>query len=225
MPTSLSLLLLGLAAAMVASQTLHALEIYRGSTRRRSRNVSGERRPVGPKAAPFVHELLALGFRRLGELELSLPDMGLLGAFRRRLVKHTCWLLVDGPATSVAVVGEVGPICSFESWLEDGVVIQTLFPRGERIELPDYVSSQVRTSLREAYDHHRRQLDARLGPDSYAQLFQSGGDYLRFDASFRERFARRSLRGPLIRRQLLPAGVVLALCAVVAYLILARAPQ
>jgi hypothetical protein len=33
-------------------------------------------------------------------------------------------------------------------------------------------------------------------------------DYFRADAEYRERFARRKLRGPLIRRQLVPAAIV-----------------
>lgn len=49
-------------------------------------------------------------------------------------------------------------------------------------------------------------------------------DYLRGDAAYRQRFARRKLRGPLLRRQLLPAGLISIAAGVGAVWLLARWP-
>ena len=49
-------------------------------------------------------------------------------------------------------------------------------------------------------------------------------DYLRTDAQYRERFSKRKLRGPLLRRQILPALALGAVIVALALSMLLRWP-
>jgi hypothetical protein len=208
---------------LVALHVRNVLEVYLGASERRPRNVSGERRSMPPPIAEIIGNLASLGFRRLGEVELIIPDTGLLGAILHRLRRHTVWISVDSAATTAVEVVPLGPTVSFETWLADDSVVHTTFPAGENIDEPGLRSTTVRSSLPDAYHHHRLQVDARAEQHGQPRGVHSMGDYLRNDAEYRRRFARRYLRRALLTHQLLPAGLVLVFLLVTFFAALSRA--
>jgi hypothetical protein len=225
---SLNFLLVPLAllvALFVMLHVLSAMRVYRGAPQRRPRNVSPERRLAPATVSPLLGSLTLLGFRRLGEIEIEIEDTGLLGPVLRRSRRHTVWLLLDGPETTLCELVELGPMISLETWLTDGSVVQTTHPAGENIQAGGLHASVVRSSPTEAYDQHRRLLDVRSEAGTLPVPINSLGDYLRHDAMYRQRYARRFLRGPLLRRQLLPAGFTLAVICLLLYRAVSATPQ
>jgi hypothetical protein len=206
------------------------IRVYRGADSRRP--VDATVRAVPPPAGvrQLVDALAALGFRRLGEYELELPGSFLLrpphrsagGTAPGRPV-HMCWVFVDAEGTTVAEVAPLGDaendggLVGLTTTMRDGAVVETMFPRGERIERPDFHSGHVRTSVAAAYDEHRLHL-GRLRRHGRPRAVVSMRDMLRDDAVYRERFAKRKLRGPLLRYQVLPAaGVACAAIGLAVY--------
>lgn len=214
-----------LLALYAVVQLAASLKVYRGAQKRRPRNVSDERRQPPTSLAALLGALTLLGFRRLGEVELEMPDNTGLGPLLGRRRRHVGWLLVDEPQTTLAEVVEPGPALSLETWLSDGVAIQTSHPQGEDLDMPGLRASNVPTSPAEAYDHHRRMVDALSSATATPTGVHSMGDYLRHDASYRERFAERYLRGAFIRRQLLPSLLTLLLAGLVIGGALLSSPQ
>jgi len=192
----LSVLLLVAAAGLAIFSLLHlraAYIVFRGAARRRPRNVSHERRQPQASLAPLLGALTLLGFRRFGEVELVTPDMSLLGPLTGRQAGHTVWLLLDEPETTLAEVVEMGPMLSLETWLADDTIIHTTYPVGEDIDVPGWRATTVGGSPAEAYEHHRRMIDGRSAVAPPVGV-HSMGEYLRHDASYRERFATLFLR-------------------------------
>lgn len=188
------------------------MSVYRGAATRRPRNVSDERRQPAAQLARLLGELTLLGFRRFGEVELTLPDTSTLGPLLGRKASQTVWLLLDSTETALAEVVEPGVMLSLETWLSDDTVIQTTYPLGEDIDVAGLRASVVRSSPADAYEHHRRMVDARSAGAAPVGV-HSMGEYLRHDASYRQRFARRFLRPALLRGPVLTNVLTLVLAA------------
>ena len=221
---SVPLLLAAAGLALVALLYLRAAHaVYRGASQRRLRNVSHERRQPPAGLAALLGALTLLGFRRFGEVELVTPDMSIPGALLGRRSAHTVWLLLDGPETTLAEVVEPGEIFSLETWLSDDSIIQTMYPHGEDIDVGGLRATAVGGSPAEAYEHHRRMVDA--GSAAAAPVgVHSLGEYLRHDASYRERFATLFLRRTFLRGPALSSLFMLVLAgALVAAALLGRA--
>lgn len=197
------------------------VRLYRGSATRRPRNVTGEGRPPAPTVARLVADLHALGFERLGESELTVPSTSGMGPFLGREERRTTWVLLDSRDTTVAEVVAVGPMANLSSTLADGSVVETMYPRGEQIADADLWSSKVATNLADAYDAHRVALDGRAESRGQPREVHNIADYLRLDASYRERFAHRVLRRPLIRNALIPTAVAIAVVVLITVWLLA----
>lgn len=85
----------------------------------------------------------------------------------------------------------------------DEAVVETAYPTGERIRTADFRSYTVTTSVQDAYAYHLKRVaefGAEHGPPSRIEHMTS---YLRCDAVYRLRYARRKLR------RFLWAGIVL----------------
>jgi len=209
-PTEVAMLVAGSGLALFALLRLRAaLAVFRGAGQRRPRDVSHEQRAPSPGAAGLIAALVGLGFRRLGEVEMTLPDTSTLGALRRRTARHTAWVLLDGPETTMVEIVDVVAMFSLETRLADDSIIQTTYPLGEDIDVPGLRSTAVETTPAEAYDHHRRMVDARASSAIGPVEAHSMGDYLRRDGSYRERFATMFLRRAFIRGPLLSAALIL----------------
>src|SRR5688572_17389256 len=91
----------------MAYQGWATYRVYRDAPRRRARDVSTHGRPVPDSLRSWVGSLAALGYTRLGEVELELPALGPRDALRGRGAKrHTAWIFVDGRGTTSVSVME-----------------------------------------------------------------------------------------------------------------------
>ena len=229
-PDAMLLIVAGMMLLVGVVPLLVMIRVYQGADRRRPVDATSRATPPPPGIRPLVDALAALGFRRLGEYELELPGSFLLrpphrsagGAAPGRPV-HVCWVLVDAEGTTVAEVApfadaeDGGGLVSLTTTMRDGAVVETMFPRGERVERPDFHSGHVRTSVDAAYDEHRLHV-GRFMRHGRPRSVVSMRDMLRDDTVYRERFAKRKLHGPLIRNQILPAaGIASAALGLAAY--------
>lgn len=179
---------------------------------RRPRDVSSEGRQPGRAAGELIGRLDGLGFRRLGETELTLPEIGLTA---------TSWVRLDAPGTTTAEVVEVaGPgMAALISTFGDGAQLNTSYPIGDRIRDPDLRCARVSTSVADAYAFHRREIDD-FGAAHGAPLPIAGMvDFLRREVAGRQRYSQRILDRAWRRVQL--GGVVRSVVAlaVVGYLL------
>jgi hypothetical protein len=179
---------------------------------RRPRDVSSEARPPGPATAELIGRLDGLGFRRLGETELTIPEMGLT---------VTSWVRLDAEETTTAEVVDVGgpPMAVLISAFGDEAQVDTGYPFGERIRDPDLVCERVSSSIEEAYALHRREIDDFGAAHGRALPVADMVDFLRHEVAGRQRYSQRKL-GKAWRRTQLGAVVRLAVVlAVVGYLL------
>lgn len=209
---------------LFAVQIIPMIEVYRGAAKRRARDVSRERRPPLPQIQPLIADLVALGFERLGEAEITVPSTTGVGPYTRRKDRHTTWVFVDSQDTTVVDVVPIGPLAAMATTLADGSVVETMYPRGEKIDDPDLWSSHVKTSLAAAYQAHRVAIDKRVAEHGQPREVHNIADYLRLDAHYRERFAHRVLRGPFIRNTLIPSGIVVGLVVLATIWLLGGVP-
>jgi len=141
--------------------------------------------------------------------------------------RHTIFVFVDGDATVVAETGVVprAPLlASLNSVYPDRSVVETMYPRGETIEDKDFHSGHSKHSLERAYDDQRGVMDRWRREHGAPRAISTMADYLRADADYRDRFAKRKLRGPLVRRQLLPTALITAGIVALAAIMLLRWP-
>jgi hypothetical protein len=205
------------------------LRTYLGVDRRRPMDASDLHLAPPQPLRPLVSRLESIGFARLGEVQLELPGRKLVQLSPTgwpvvtgpEVARDTAWLFIDPSATIVAEavsVEGVKPLIAFSTMFADGSVVETMYPLGESIDDPDFHSGHVSYSLETAFDEQRLHVDRWRMRHGTPRPVASMGDYLRIDAEYRERFAKRKLRGPLVRRQLIPALVVsVVVVAVAAY--------
>jgi len=182
------------------------------ATDRRPRDVSAEDREPSPVAAELIGALDGLGFRRLGETELTVSEMGLTA---------TSWVRVDPEGTTTAEVVDVGGpgMAVLISAFGDGAQLDTGYPTGERIRDPDFRCGRVATSVSDAYAFHRREIDDFGASHGRPLPVTDMAAFLRHEVAGRQRFSQRKL-GKAWRRIQLGAIVQLALVlAVVGYLL------
>lgn len=211
---------------------------YRGSDRRRPVDVTSRGYAAPAELGPILGRLFALGFQRLGEAQLGVPgiraveleESGMPQVTGARTNQHVTWILADSTgmvtAEVVAIPGVV-PLVSLSTGFSDGSVVETMYPIGERIDTLDFHSGHVTQGVDEAYSEQQMQI-ARWrgrGIHGYPRVTLSMADYLRADAAYRQRFAKRKLRGVLVRKQLVPALVFGAIVLMFAMVALARWPR
>jgi hypothetical protein len=183
----------------------------------------------------MVGGLMRLGFRRLGEVQLDLPGLRLVESVQTGvradkgpgMTRHTIFLFVDGAGTILAETGYIdgSPVLvSFSTTFSDETVVETMYPLGESIDDPDFHCGTVSSSLETAYDEQRLHIARWTMRHGSPRAVGAVADYLRDEANYRARFARRKLRGPLVRRQLVPAAVAAVFVVAIAGSMIARWP-
>ena len=229
------LFFIGVALLALAVPLWRTVTVYSGVNRRRPFDSSNlGLQPTG-ELGEVVEALRRLGFERLGEAQLDVPGVRaveLTASGHPRVSgspvdRHTVFVMVDSGRTVVGEVSQVPhnrPQVSLNSIFGDASVVETMYPRGESIHDHDLHSGHNTRSLDRAYDDQRIEVDRwrlRHGPP---RPINSMADYLRADATYREHYAKRTLRGPLIRRQLIPAAIAVAVVFVVAVALFTRWP-
>jgi hypothetical protein len=190
---------------------INAWRIYAGAKTRRPVD-TGPLAIAPPARVDDVVALLgSLGFGRVGERSLRLPD----GKPRYE------WILADREATSYAVV-VVSRVFGFHmaiySAFPDGTWIQTSFPRGEVINRPDYVGRFVTTSPEDAVEAHHALLARVRGEHGAPRHIRSMADAMRLDDDYRTRHGGVTLRRLTIRL-MAPAVAAAGLALICALLV------
>lgn len=162
------------------------VQTYIGVSRRRPVDISLLRTPPSPQIQPIVDTLAKLGFERLGETRTKLPfgEPGIT------------WLLTDPQTTVVAEVVESDPnaMLLFSTAYDDNAVVETAYPTGERIKTANFRSYPITTSAQDAYAYHREQVADFSAEHGAPSRIEHMASYLRCDAVYRLRYARRALR-------------------------------
>jgi len=162
-----------------------------------------------------LEELGELGFSRIGERFLRLPDPP---------IRYE-WVVGEpsGEAYVVVVSSAVtGTLTACYTSFEDSTWVQTNFPRGSVVDRPSFHASFVATSLADALAAHRSQVARLVAGHGSPRVIRTMADTLRMDADFRVHHGGLTLR-PLTLRLIAPgvgAGALVLICAVL--LVLAR---
>lgn len=198
----ISLLLL----SRFAPPAWRAWRIYAGVRSRRMAD-AGPLEISPPEAvAHRLDELEALGFTRIGERFLKLPDTPL----------RYEWLVGEPTGETYVIVVPVaglGTLVAGYSSFDDGTWVQTHFPRGESISRRDFFASFVSTNLADMLAAHRRQVAALRAAHGRPRSIRTMADTLRMDAEYRTRHGGATLRR-LTFKLVSPALAAAALAAI-----------
>jgi hypothetical protein len=164
-----------------------AWQIYAGVRSRRMAD-AGPLEISPPEAvAHRLDDLEALGFTRIGERFLKLPDAPL----------RYEWLVGEESGETYVIVVPVAGLATLVACytsFDDGTWVQTNFPRGESITRRDFFASFVSTNLTEMLAAHRRQVATLRAAHGTPRSIRTMADTLRMDAEYRTRHGGVTLR-------------------------------
>jgi hypothetical protein len=224
------LIFLGTIAVFVARPLWQVWNVYAGAPKRRQFDASALGLQPPAELWPLLSELLRLGFKRLGEAQLDIAGIRAVEVSatvspydaNRARDRHTVFAFIDESATVMAETGLVrgGPmVISFNAVFADGTVVETMYPRGESIHDPDFHSGHNKQSMEAALFDQRAEMDRWRMHHGSPRVINNMSDYLRADAEYRERFAKRKLWRPLVRYQIVPTFVAIGALMVVVWLL------
>jgi hypothetical protein len=187
-----------------------AWQIYSGVRSRRMAD-AGPLEISPPEAvAHRLDELEALGFTRIGERFLKLPDTRL----------RYEWLVGEESGETYVIVVPVaglGTLVAAYSSFDDGTWVQTNFPRGESITRRNFFASFVSTNLTEMLAAHRRQVATLRAAHGTPRSIRTMADTLRMDAEYRTRHGGVTLRR--LTFKLMSPALAAAALAVISFLL------
>lgn len=128
-----------------------------------------------------IEDLKSLGFRRLGEAQI------------RSLLNPpgTAWVFVH-PETGIQA--EVAwKRVAFSTYFQENVLVTTDFPNGEHIEIPNYQSHTITTSVSDAYDYHLQQVEKFSRKYGRPHPIRTMSDYLKWEKVGRKNYATLKL--------------------------------
>lgn len=166
-------------------------QLYQGSVSNRSTDVSRENRLHPPETLPFVHTLIQLGFRRLGETHTPTPI---------KSDQATTWVFASTDDTIQAELISIDqiPMLQFTTVFADNAVIETIYPRGTTLIFPNYRSLVVRTTLEDAYQRHIAECETFSLGHGGCRRMTTLRDVLDWEPIYRELYAKKRLRGGTI---------------------------
>jgi hypothetical protein len=185
-------------------------QIYSGVRSRRMAD-AGPLEISPPEAvAHRLDELEALGFTRIGERFLKLPDTRL----------RYEWLVGEESGETYVIVVPVAGLATLVACytsFDDGTWVQTNFPRGESITRRDFFASFVSTNLTEMLAAHRRQVATLRAAHGTPRSIRTMADTLRMDAEYRTRHGGVTLRR--LTFKLMSPALAAAALAVISFLL------
>lgn len=212
------LLIVGTAFVFMAGPVWRQWRVYEGASKRRMSDASSSGWRPSPDMAPLIGELGRLGFSRLGEAQVRIEGVRAvsLATTTRPTASpttssevHTTFVLVDAEGTVTAEVVQVPRMAvfvGFTSTFGDGSCVETQYPLGELIEDVDFYSGHSRQSVSRAYEQQRTVIARWRVRHGAPRVVATMAEMLAANALYRERFSKRKLRGPFLRRNLLPAA-------------------
>jgi hypothetical protein len=152
-------------------------------------DISHQETPPPAAANAIIVTLAGLGFRRLGEVSVSLPGTR----------PATLWLYTEPERGIHAEVGVIGPVpmVVFITLFGEHAVIETAYPRGTMLEQPGFVAQVVSTSVRDAYEAHAtraHRMQAQHGQPRHIDTMPAFIDYSRI---YNTRFGGRKTTAAL----------------------------
>ena len=185
-------------------------QVYAGVRSRRLADAGPLEIPAPDAVAARVRELGELGFSRIGERYLRLPEG----------IRYEWNVRDETGATYVSVVPVLaGSLVVCFTSFDDGTWIQTSFPRGETIERPNFHCSFVTTSVADLVATHRAIIERLRPVHGTPRRILTMADTLRMDADYRTRFGGVTLRR-LTATLVLPALLAAALAVFAALALL-----
>ena len=213
---TLELAALGLAILLLlwfVPPAMRAWRVYAGTRTRRLADAGPEEIPPPAPVATVLEQLAGLGFHRIGERTLVLPD-------GRRAFE---WLWADDTGyTYVAVVPSQilsGALVACYTAFADWSWLQTNFPRGSTIDRPQYTARAVTTSVADAVAAHRAEVGRLVPIHGAPRPVRTMADSLQHDAEYRSRHGGVTLRGLTIRI-MAPAFIAASLAILAGVLLL-----
>lgn len=182
---------------------------------RRSVDISYLNTPPPDVLRPAISELEALGFQRLGEVQVEHVEKGPVGQV---------WVWVNPERTVFVEVipSPIYPSCGFTTAFGDGAITEVFFPQGESIDDPDYVHHRNNVSIESAYRQQLEQVMASSDVHGAPRLMRTMQDCLDVAALYRERYSRRLLGTALRTRALIPLAANFLMVALLAGLLFAQ---
>lgn len=178
--------------------TVRQWRYQRGSAARQPVDISAQQIPL-PEAAYAVRDaLLALGFERLGECQVSGPDL-------EEPSKPT-WNFVNAEQDTfveVVVLSPLAPLCFFSTLFADDAVVQVAYPIGEHIEDPHFVHHKNTESIAAAYAEHRALIQEARAEHGSPRAIRSMYDALECAKIYRALYQPR-LYQAMNRRMIIP---------------------
>jgi hypothetical protein len=194
---TLSLVLIVLSGVMGLLLLLRLALIYRALRLYWSRSYSAasnvSQLDIAPplEAEPLIAALRALGFQRLGEVQICS-----VGAQEPIM----SWLFGQAQGEVLAELSGPLPSLGLTTMFQDGAVVQTMHPRGETVNAPDYVCCAVPESVAAAHQRHRRQVREFGARHGRPRLVRDVHGYLDLDAVYRAHHGQRLSRAFLKRQ-------------------------
>jgi len=212
--------LLALAGLVVALLLLTRLgppavrswRIFSGTRSRRMADAGPLEIAAPPAVAARLEELRSLGFSRIGERSIRLPNTP---------VRYD-WVMGEpsGETYALGVVSMIGgSLVALYSSFDDSTWVTTTFPRGETIDRPTFHAAFVDTSLADALASHRATVARLAMQHGRPRRVLTMADSLRMDADYRSHHGGLLLTR-LTMRAIWPALAATVLAVVCALLLL-----
>ncbi len=182
---------------------------------RRDVDISHLNTPPPDSLRASIAEMEALGFQRLGELQVEEPEKGPIGQV---------WTFVNAEGT---VLGEIAasapqPLSGFMTAFADGAITEVFYPHGESIDHPDYVHHYSNVSLADAYRRQCEQVAAFYEAHGAPRPIRTMQDCLDMSALYRERYSQRLMGSVMRSLTLAPLVANLVVLALAAGLLIAQ---
>ena len=211
------LALTGLVAALLlltrlGPSAVRSWRIYAGTRGRRMADAGPLEVPPPPALAARLEELRSLGFSRIGERYIRLPNTP---------VRYD-WVMGEpsGETYALGVVSVIGGfLVALYSSFADSTWVTTTFPRGETIDRPTFHAAFVDTSLADALATHRATVAQLAVHHGRPRHVLTMADSLRMDADYRSHHGGATL-SRLTMRAIWPGLAAMILAVVCALLLL-----
>ena len=194
---------------------VRAWRVYNGTGRRRQQDAVGRAPLASPAVADRANALALLGYHRLGETRLALPNGERFAWIVAANDGESYAILVDSPRRD-ALTG------IYSAWL-DGTWLSTIHPRGEAFARENLRVEVVPGALDEAVTVHRAGLETLKTTHGAPRPIRTMPDMLVLDADYRVRFGGSRLR-PIVFRVIMPA-IVATVLALLSFVLLFLDPQ
>jgi hypothetical protein len=145
-------------------------------------DVSYQMIPAPPITQKNITALNAIGFRRLGEIQVK-------AAFRAPI---TAWILTHLDTKIQASAG--WKRVEFATYFDKKTLVVTDYPNGEHIDSQHYQSHTIVTNLKDAYNYHQQQVEKFTHRFGQPHPIHSMTDYLHWEMVGRKYYATRKLR-------------------------------